>query len=261
VCELAAKAGVSVSPERYALMPETAPGERAYRATVGELTATSLGDFDVDLCDDGIYQLTWRSRMPTYSRDAPEPASQGIARAAAEDFLATSGLLPTGCQFASVEEGEAIEFTTQEGVGQKRVLGLVVRYHRYLDGIGAGSFEVRLNGQGQVYRVTRHIRDVAASQPYPILSPSEVIQALNAGEGVVMGPRVRSDDAAVAVIDSLRLSYYEQSMLSHQEILQPVYRASGTVQGVAGKVYALLPAVRPEYLEPPVLPHAGDAGR
>src|SRR5574340_1283713 len=84
VRELAAKLGITISADRYAMLPETAAESGGYRATVGEMTPTSLGDLDVNLSDDGNYMLWVRSEQP--DDDSPDAPANDRAKAIAEAF-------------------------------------------------------------------------------------------------------------------------------------------------------------------------------
>jgi len=250
VCDLATRAGVPVSAERYALLPETVSDERDYSATVGELTSTSLGDLDVTLSDDGNLMLTIRSQYPDQTKEAP---SDEACKAAAEEFLTRSGLLPEGCTFAGVKEGQAIEFSTPErSETQHRVIGKAVVYHRQLSGLESGSFSVRVNGAGKVYRVTRNMRNVTPLRRYPVLSTAEAVQAIEAGAGVLTGP-AGPNGPFYATIDRVEMIYYEGAPGTDMDAVQPVYVISGTVDGFKDRFNAMLPAVRPQYLMPPTL--------
>jgi hypothetical protein len=251
VCDLAARAGIPVSAERHALLAETMPDAREYSATVGELTDTSLGDLDVTLSDDGNFMLTVQSQYPGEAKEAP---SDETCKASAEAFLARSGLLPEGCAFVGVEEGQAVEFSTPErSETQKRVTGKIVRYHRHLSGLeDGGSFTIRVNGDGKVYGVTRNMRSVIELGRYPVLSTAEAVQAVEAGKGVIVGP-AGPYGRFVATIDKVEMVYYEGAPSSNMDTVQPVYVVSGTVDGFADRFKAMLPAVRPEYLAPVTL--------
>lgn len=244
VCELAARAGVPVSADRYAIMPEVVSDGPYYSATVGQMTEASLGDLDVTLSPDGNYMLTIRSHVPGQTEEA---GSDEVTKAAAEGFLASSGLLPEGCRFDSVRPGEAIEYTTpaQDGI-HVRMIGKAVVYGRYLDGIAGGAFVVRVNGKGEVYHVTRNVRNVAPLAVYPVLSLEEAVEALRSGAGTIVGPGGPGGPQQ-ATIDHVELRYYEGALGSKLEYLEPVYLMSGSVQGYSERFVANLPAIRPEY--------------
>ena len=247
-CDLAARVGVPVPEARRAMMVETAGAERGYSVTVGELTKDSLGDLDVLLQDDGNYALTFLSRVPERSQDKLVAApGDEAARAAAEAFLASSGVLPEGCRFSSVRPGEAVESTGQGGEIKETMIGKAVIYNRYLGGLSDGVYDLRLNGAGKVYSVLRKMREVIPLAPYPVLSRAEALAAVQAGKGSVTGPYGPNGPYPVTV-DRIEMVYNEGSVGMPMDTVQPYYLISGAVEGFSERFGAVLPAVRPEYL-------------
>lgn len=258
VCDLAERAGVPVSPERYALMQETQahpfPQLTYYSATVGQLTETSLGELDVDLFESGSYMLRFRNREP---EPADEALSDSATRAAAEAFLAHSGLLPEGCTFTLVGEGQSTDSTSDQGQSyQKRVNSKTVIYERHLDGIPCGSLEVEVNGRGEVCAVRRNMPNLVPIGDYPLISVAEAVDALEEGRAAVAGP-FRPGEPIPATLDKAGIVYYEGSPLLSLETVQPVYVLGGPVQGYSNRFHAYVHALRPEHLiqlEPAPLP-------
>jgi len=249
VCDLAERAGVPVSPDRYALMPETQahpfPQLTYYSATVGQLTETSLGELDVQLFESGSYMLRFRNREP---EPADEALSDSAARAAADAFLAQSGLLPEGCTFALVGGGQSTESTSDQGqTYQKRVNSKTVIYERRLDGILCGSLQVEVNGRGEVCAVRRNMPNLVPIGDYPLISVAEAVDALKQGRAAVAGP-FRPGEPIPATVDTVRLVYYEGSMLLNLDTVQPIYVLGGPVEGYPNPFHAYLHALRPEYL-------------
>jgi redox-regulated HSP33 family molecular chaperone len=155
--------------------------------------------------------------------------------------------------FDGIKESQAVEFSTAENSEtQKRVTAKAAVYHRLLSGLESGSFTVRVNGAGKVYRVTRNMRDVTALRPYPVLSTAEALQAIEAGNCVITGP-AGPNGPYHATIDRVQMIYYEGSPGTDMDTVQPVYVISGTVEGFRDRFKAMLPAVRPQYLTPPTL--------
>ena len=216
--------------------------EAPTRDTARELA--DLGDLDVTVLDNGNYLLSFRVTPPKTEEQAP---SDDEALALAEEFLDRTGLLPEGCELLGVQEGDYIEYTDPDREGiQKQVISKSVVYTRYRDGIQDGVFTVRVNG-ARVYGVLRNMRNTKPLASYPVLSPSEAVAALKAGDGVIDGP-TSADETIEATIEAVDLEYYEGAAAWGFDTIQPVYRLSGSVEGQSKGFTARVPAVRPEYL-------------
>ncbi len=254
VRDLAERMGVPVSAERYATMPDRMGDE--YRATVGQVTPTSLGDLDVLLADDGTHMMTLRSQRP--DSDSEEAPSDAEAAAIAEDFVHRSGLLPQSCRLACAKVGQTVTESLPSGGVRQKVLGRAVVYTRYLGGLPDGSLVIRVNGRGKVYSVNSRICTIAPSRSYPILSPEEAVAALISGEGSLRGPW-RPPGLWEAVIDTISLRYHQGPA---GDTVQPVFDISGTTRRSSERFSAVVPAVRPEYLahSPPGRPGGGAPG-
>jgi len=242
---LAERLGRTISESRYKGLPSASTDGRQYTVTLGgEDTASDLGDLDVTVLDNGNYLLAFRVPPPTSTDQAP---SDDEALALAEEFLDRTGLLPEGCELLGVQEGDYIEYTDPDREGiQKQVISKSVLYTRYRDGIQDGVFAVRVNGGG-VHGVLRNMRNTKPLASYPILSPSEAVAALKAGDGVIDGPP-SADETVEATIEAVDLEYYEGAAGWGLDTVQPVYRFSGSVEGQSKGFTAQVPAVRPEYL-------------
>ena len=254
VRDLAERVGVPVSDDRYATMPEVPPSGDEYSATVGRLTASSLGDLDVTLDDPGNYMASVRSEYPDpHGREAP---FNDDAAAIADAFVKRSGLLPDGCRLTTVGVGEAVSENLPDGrIGQK-VLGRGVVYRRYLGGIPDGSLDVRVNGRGKVYNVTSRMCNIKPFRTYPILTPEEAVKAMMSGEGSLSGPW-SPPGLLGAAVDSITLYYYQGFS---GDTVQPLFSISGTVARSTDRWSAVVPAIRPEYLKPPDRGRPGSGG-
>jgi hypothetical protein len=254
ICDLAERAGIPVSADRYALLPESKPDRPYYGATVGQLTETSLGELDVDLFDSGSYMLTFRNRRPEPADEAP---SDDAARAAADAFLAHSGLLPEGCTFTLLGEGQSTDSTSDQGQSyQKRVNSKIVIYERHLNGIPSGSLQVEVNGKGEIFAVRRNMRNLVSIGEYPLISVAEAVDALRQGRAAVAGP-FKPGEPILAMVDNARIVYYQGPSLLSLDTVQPVYELGGPVQGYSNRFLAYVHALRPEHLiqlEPAPLP-------
>jgi len=245
ICDLARKAGIEVSEERYALLPETIAGRSYYMATLGTMSETSLGNADVTLYDNGAFMLTFRDRSPEPTDEAP---SDEAARAAADAFLAESGLLPPGTVFVRIAEGQSTETTADQGETWQKVLNSkVVLYERRLNGIPAGSLQVEVNGKEQVFSVRQNIRNLAPMEEYPLLSIAEAVDMVKQGNATLAGP-YKPGETLPATIESVSLMYFEGPPLMDLDTVQPVYVFSGPVEGYPRGFRAYVHAVRPEYL-------------
>ncbi len=243
--ELAERLGRTISESRYKGLLSTSTDGRQYTVTLGgEDTEADLGDLDVTVLDNGNYLLSFRVPPPKSTDQAP-PDDEALAQA--EEFLDRTGLLPEGCELLGVQEGDYIEYTDPDREGiQKQVISKSVVYTCYRDGIQDGAFTVRVNGGG-VHGVLRNMRNTKPLASYPILSPSEAVAALKAGDGVIGGP-LSADKTIEATIEAVDLEYYEGAAAWGLDTVQPVYRLSGSVEGHSRGFTAWVPAVRPEYL-------------
>jgi len=253
VCDLARSLGVDVSAERYASLPQVSSHRREYTTALGEVTPGGDGDVYITLSDDGNYMVNMTSQAPGQDSEA---CSDEEARTAADAFLAQSGLLPKDCTFTGVDPGEAVDYDAPNGSVAIRMIGKQVVYKRYLNGIEDGHFSVRVNGARKVYGILRNMRDLASMKRYPVLSKLEAVKALEAGEGMFVGPSGPS--SGVAVIEHVNLVYYEAAPGWSVDTVQPVYSITGSIQGSTDGFLGLVPAVRPEYLAPISLPSQGD---
>jgi hypothetical protein len=249
VREAVARIGITIADERYAVLPERADPEFMYSASVDGI--------DVDVEEDGAYQFNMRDQHPD-SR-WPEAPSDEEAKHIADKFLSRTRISLEECGFTAVSVGEAVGFTPPgEDRSVQLVIGKLVRYDHYRNGISDGSIALRVNGKGGVYQLSVHIPRVKRLASYPILSPEEAIAALGGGpRSVVVGPGgavPRHRRVVKAVIDRIELRYYAGW---REETLQPTYSISGSVPGYADRFSGTVLAVRPEFLMAPALGRPG----
>ncbi len=257
VRDLVTRIGVSMSEDQYAALPEAATdelgGSSRYAVSFDQKNVHDQRLFDckdIELDDGGCFIYRHREGVPQpdnplWKRDAlPERETRRIA----ERFLADSGLLPEGCEFAGVlpdvaQNAEGFVVTHTAGA-PPRVLSRRAVYERKPEGVLLGKFWMSVNGQGEVYQVESEVPRVEPIAPYPILSLEEARRTLRPGMNPsnIWGP-------ATAAIESVSLRY---SGTWRSIIVQPVYRFAGTATGEQGKTETFVvraPAVRPECFE------------
>ena len=249
VREAAARIGITIADERYAAMPD--------RADLDFMYSASINGVDVDVEESGAYQFDMRDQQP--DNHWPEAPPDAEAKRIADEFLARARISLEECGFTAVSMGEAVGFTPPgEDRSVRLVIGKLVRYEHYRNGISDGTIALRINGRGQVYQVSVHIPRVTPLASYPILSPEEAIASLGGGpRSVVVGPGgfIPGQRRTVkAVIDRIELRYYEGW---GEMTLQPVYSISGTVPGYTDRFSGTVVAVRPGFLIPVPLRHPG----
>jgi len=274
MCELAEKVGVSVAPEFRASMPDTV--EEPYRRVgligeltsdimakesnvgpedkyvayvakqVGGITGENLVVLNMTAMDDGNYTLGLRGSDPEPGGEAP---TEEEARAIAERFVERSGLLPEGCELGGVSTSASVP-AAESGLGDvpEKAVGSQVVYQRYVNGYPGGQFVVQVNGKGEIYYVYRNARNVTPLGSYPILTPEEAVEALSEGRGSITGP-TRPGAPLEATVEKIKLCYDQGAAAIPFETLQPSYWIEGSVDGYTDGFHALIPAVRPEYLE------------
>jgi hypothetical protein len=262
IYEIATRLGIAVTPEEYAGMPEVQKGtgfdSSAYMRSFEQMNVEDQRLFDckdVDVWDNGCFSYWHRGGTPSPGSPngpwAVDALSPERTREIAERFIADSGLLPEGCEFERVrtavtQNAQGIEIYSADQA-PPRVVSRQVVYTRRVEGIPLDSFSIDVNGNGEVYRVTRRIPNFAPWVRYPMLSPDEARRMLPQGllPSHIWGP-------ATAVIDHVSLSYTREWNLSN--LIQPVYTFSGTAHcqgGLTDTFSVTWPAVRPEYLMPP----------
>jgi len=274
VCDLADRVGVSVVPELRATMSERVDAKYVDLTLVGELTsdiltdksnvtandkflsliASSVGEIKGDnlvtlnmtVMDSGNFTINLRGANPD---PGGRPPAEEDARAIAERFVERTGLLPEGCELGGVSPSAYVPGPeSDQGEVQPRAIAGQVVYQRYLEGYPAGQFVLQINGKGEIYYVYRNARNVTPLGSYPILTPEEAVEALSEGRGSITGP-TRPGAPLEATVEKIKLCYDQGAAAIPFETLQPSYWIEGSVDGYTDGFHALIPAVRPEYLE------------
>jgi hypothetical protein len=228
------------------------------------LTAISeAGDtVGIEAFADGNYSVRWRSRHPLRALRKWDDQAPGVSETAAvaQEFLDQHpGMLPDAARLVQVvpiginsgpdSTGRLLSFV--------RTRGAVFR--RFHNGFPEGQFTVMVNSNGEVCNLSRNMRDLALVGDYPILTPAEA-------EGLLNSPGARNhglqavDIVGPARIEAVEMEYWDGALAWEMGSIQPVYNFtgtvafSGTVEGATGgraKWTVTVPAVRPEYTEPP----------
>jgi len=274
VCDLAERVGVSVLPELRATMSERVDAEYVDLTVIGELTADILTDqsnvtpddkfvsliasyvggitgdnlvmLNMTVMDSGNFTINLRGANPD---PGGGPPTEEDARAIAEHFVAESGLLPEGCELGGVSPSAYVPGPeSDQGEVQPRAIAGQVVYQRYLEGYPAGQFVLQINGKGEIYYVYRNARNATPLASYPILAPEEAIGALREGRGSLTGP-MQPGVLLEATVEKIKLCYDQGAPMVRFETMQPSYWIEGSVEGYTDGFHALIPAVRPEYLE------------
>jgi hypothetical protein len=267
VRDIAVRAGVQVTEEEYAAMPETGEagglGEGWYGSSFERRNVEDQRLFDckdVEVYDNGSFIYRHRGGMPQpgnplWEKDA---LSKAKTKEIAERFVGESGLLPEGCEFAEVRPDCTVSAEGRRVFGADgaapRVLSREVVYSRRFEDIQLGRFSVRVNGEGEVYEVDCRVPRVEPVRSYPILGPEEARSMLRPGviPSHYLGP-------ARAEITSVALQYSQGG--DQPRFVQPLYVFQGMAFGQSGRteLFAVrIPAVRPEYFtHEPVIPQSG----
>ena len=248
-CELAARLGSPVAAELRALYPESGQEEGWYYMTVGGLYLECFAD--------GNFMATRGDREPYVGRPAREAVGVDEAIAAADRFLAETDLLPEGARLVEVV-GVMLgsRYNKATGREERHVWTRGAVYRRFRDGFPEGKFVVQVNCDAQVCGVTRKMRDVSLVGRYPILSPEQARAALHSAAARIeeLSPRATYQ---TAVIEALEMEYWDGALAWVMDSIQPIYKFRGTALGDDGRSVpfsAMVPAVRPEYLQPVALP-------
>jgi hypothetical protein len=253
--QLSALLGNPIPEDTVRQLPEKDTNESFYLMNLGKL--------NLDYFCDGNYGVIWNDREP-YSKTPPigeEAVGVDEATAAAEKFLAETGLLPEGARVTEVVP-TGLRTTYDSTVGRDRTLVLVrsVTYRRFWNGFPEGSFSVGVNNRGQVCSLKRTMRDVKLIGAYPILSPEEASAAIGSVSARIEG-LPSSGSFVNGVITEAQLEYFDGATGWRMQTIQPVYRLTGVTMNWTSRrktqFYATVPAVRPEFLAPVQLPNGG----
>jgi hypothetical protein len=210
---------------------------------------------------DGNYSVHWRSRDPLRALRRWDDQAPGVSETAAvaQQFLEEHpDMLPEGARLV-----EVVAIGTNSGPDATGKLLSLVRtrgavFRRFHNGFPEGQFTVMVNTNGEVCNLSRNMRNLALVGDYPILTPAEAEGLLNspaAMDGGLQGVAT----VGPALIEAVEMEYWDGAFAWEMGSIQPVYKFSGTVTGgtaagtAGGRVKwtVRVPAVRPEYTEPP----------
>ena len=121
-----------------------------------------------------------------------------------------------------------------------------------------------VTGKGEIFSFSRNMRNVRSLGRYPILRPDEARQMIcSPTSRVETGSNAPRSRPVKAAIEKVEMEYYDGATAWRYETIQPIYIFAGTgwdSEGRPQSFRAMVPAVRPEYLEPVELPRgAGTA--
>jgi hypothetical protein len=220
------------------------PEGAAYTAAVRDATA---GVFGIHAYADGNYSLRYRDRHPMrVMREGTDdaPGVDDTIAISTEYLKAHPGLLPEGARLV-----EVVPIGTSSGYVQIR--GAVFR--RFHNGFPEGRFTVGVNSRGEVCMVSRSMRDLSRVGDYPVLTVAEASALLNSPSAMREGLEA-VDMVGAARIDTVEMEYWGGATAWQVGSIQPVYRFRGTIHnavGNRGSFTVTVPAIRPEYTEPP----------
>lgn len=248
-CELAARLGSAVPPELRALYAEKGDDDNWYYLTVDDLLLECFADSN--------FIATWQGREPYAGRPTRDAVGVDQTVTAAEAFLGETHLLPEGARLVEVV-GVMLGSRYDKATGreEEHVWTRGAVYRRFHDGFPEGKFVVEVNCDGQVCGVTRKMRDLIPLGRYPILSPEEAAAALRSPAARMEGLSPRASYGR-GVIEAVEMEYWDGAPAWVMESIQPIYRFRGTAPSSDGRCVAfsaMVPAVRPEYLQPVALP-------
>lgn len=250
VLDLAARAGRIVSPQEAAALPDEDPDGD------GSRYACDFGQLSVEVRRDGNALFIWHDRdLPAeYFKHPgschPPEIAHDHAVAAVEAFLENTALLPQGARMVKVSPHRAeIAGTTPN---QDTAPAWSVVYRRFWSGVPEGRVTVTVNGDGRIYSYARRMPNVRLLGYYPVLRPDEAREAIwSPHSAFEPGLNLVCSRPLKAVIKGVRMEYCEDA--SGAGTIQPVYTLAGTAHDQDGQPVpfsAMVPAVRPEYLEP-----------
>jgi hypothetical protein len=220
------------------------PDGAEYIAAVRDATA---GVFGIHAYADGNYSLRYRDRSPLRGMGKGTDEAPGVDETAAiaTEYLKTHpGLLPEGARLV-----EVVPIGTNSGLVQIR--GAV--FQRFHSGFPEGRFTVGVNSRGEVSMVSRNMRDLTRVDDYPVLTVAEAAQLLNSPSAMREGLEA-VDMVGAARIDKVEMEYWDGATAWQVGSVQPVYRFRGTIHNPVGSQASFtvtVPAIRPEYTEPP----------
>ncbi|MGD0111617.1 MAG: hypothetical protein ABSD48_07115 [Armatimonadota bacterium] len=261
--ELVTRIGMPLSPEALAQLPEQSIAEKGcYRWRFGPL--------DLNVFRDGNLGLFWPDRDPVREHftnpnaKAASALTVDEAVAIADAFVKDAGLLPDGARMTDVVPKIAVHrYNDATGKDETTVLALSVIYRRFHDGIPEGSIGVSVNGEGEIVKVNRNMRNLRSLGRYPILRPEEARAMIwSPTSRVELGTNAPRYRPVKAAIEQVQMEYYDGATAWRYDTIQPVYIFTGSGRDGAGRpnsFTAMVPAVRPEFLEPVDLPGAGGA--
>jgi hypothetical protein len=251
-----------LSSEQLARLPEQPLIEGDYQC--------GSGSFRADIFSDGNLGLVWGDRGTPAERSTG--ADAGLAPrttveeavAIADGFVKQAGLLPEGARLTDVTPRDAISrHNDATGKEESAALDCSVVYRRFHDGIPEGRVGVWVTGKGEVFSFSRNMRDVRSLGRYPILRPDEARKAIWSPDARVMAGSNSPEYMPVeAAIEKVQMEYYDGATAWRYDTIQPIYIFTGTGWDSKGRPQsfsAMVPAVRPEYVEPAELPRAGGA--
>lgn len=262
--DLAARVGASVSSATVAELPDVSTAEEGcYR--------WDFGSVEVNIFRDGNAGLVWRDRdLPAEYFTSPNanPAPRitvDAAAAVADQFVKQAGLLPEGACITDVTSQDAVSRRNEiTGEDENAALACSVIYRRFRDGIPEGRIGVWVTGKAEIFSFSYNMRDVRSLGRYPILRPDEGREMIwSPASRVETGSNAPRSRPVKAAIEKVEMEYYDGATAWRYETIQPIYIFAGTgwdSEGRPQSFRAMVPAVRPEYLEPVELPRgAGTA--
>jgi len=260
--ELAARIGELKSSKTLAELPEQSTAEEGcYR--------WNFGSVEVSIFRDGNAGLVWHDRdLPAeyFTDPHADPAPRitvDEAVAVADRFLKDAGLLPEGARMTDITSQDAISRHNQAtGRDESAALACSVMYRRFRDGIPEGRMGGCITGKGEIFSFSRNMRNVRSLGRYPILRPDEAREMMWSPAARVETSNAPRYRPVTAAIEKVEMEYYDGATAWRYDTIQPIYIFTGTGwdgQGRPQSFTAMVPAVRPEFLEPVTLPRAGGA--
>jgi hypothetical protein len=252
--ELATRLGVEISAEAAAQMPEESiMGEGCY--------GWQFGEVNVDVFADGNLGASWTDReLPAEYFTKPNAGSPPMitkesAIAVADTYLKSSALLPGNARVTEAVPKGAVR-RLNPITGQEEVVALAwsVIYRRFWSGIPEGRLGVWVTGKGEIFSLSRNMRDVRSLGKYPLLSPEEARES-------IWSPTSRVETSSTTpgyrpvrvVVEKVVLAYYDGATAWRLQTIHPCYIFTGTGWDAEGRPQgftAMVPAIRPEYLNP-----------
>ncbi len=196
-------------------------------------TATHLFEFDSRNGSFNIVKL--KEKGTSYSKKRQDYPSDEECKKIASDFIKSRGLH---------EEGMYLK---KRVVGNKSAGGMAVGFGRLINGYKTweGGISIRVGINGEIMRVSKRWYEIVPWKLAPIKTAEQAFKELKDGKNAFV---MAFHPQPKGKVKEITLRYYHPIRL--EEYVQPVYYFRyETPLSPSGESYAVVPAIRAEYLK------------